>query len=117
MPDLAAKNYALRSAAEREATNAPLQGSAADLMKLAMVRIDRRLAPYGDGALMLLQIHDELIFDVRRDVLPAVSAMIKHEMETALELSVPIEATLKTGATWYDVQAFDPDDVAEPAAS
>jgi DNA polymerase I len=117
MPDLAAKNYALRSAAEREATNAPLQGSAADLMKLAMVRIDRRLAEYGDGALMLLQIHDELIFDVRRDVLPAVSALIKHEMETALELTVPIEATLKTGATWYDVQAFDPDDVAEPAAS
>jgi len=117
MPDLAAKNYALRSAAEREATNAPLQGSAADLMKLAMVRIDRRLAEYGDAALMLLQIHDELIFDVRRDVLPAVSAMIKHEMESALELSVPIEATLKTGATWYDVQAFDPDDVVEPAVS
>jgi DNA polymerase-1 len=117
MPDLAAKNYALRSAAEREATNAPLQGSAADLMKLAMVRIDRRLDEVGDAAVMLLQIHDELIFDVRRDVLPAVSAMIKHEMETALELSVPIEATLKTGATWYDVQAFDPDDVAEPAAS
>jgi DNA polymerase-1 len=117
MPDLAAKNYALRSAAEREATNAPLQGSAADLMKLAMVRIDARLGEYGDGAIMLLQIHDELIFDVRRDVLPAVSAMIKHEMESALELSVPIEATLKTGATWYDVQAFDPDEIAEPAAS
>jgi DNA polymerase-1 len=117
MPDLTAKNYALRAAAEREATNAPLQGSAADLMKLAMVRIDKRLAEYGDAAVMLLQIHDELIFDVRRDVLPAVSAMIKHEMETARELSVPIEATLKTGATWYDVQAFDPDDVAEPAVS
>jgi DNA polymerase-1 len=117
MPDLGAKNYALRAAAEREATNAPLQGSAADLMKLAMVRIDRRLDEYGDAAVMLLQIHDELIFDVRREVLPAISAMIKHEMESALELSVPIEATLKTGATWYDVQAFDPDDVLESAVS
>lgn len=117
MPDLRAKNYALRAAAEREATNAPLQGSAADLMKLAMVRIDRRLGEYGDAAIMLLQIHDELIFDVRRDVLPAISAMIKHEMETALELTVPVEATLKSGATWYDVQAFDPDEVAESAVS
>ena len=86
-------------------------------MKLAMVRIDAGSREYDDAAIMLLQIHDELIFDVRREVLPAVSAMIKHEMETALELSVPIEATLKTGTTWYDVQAFDPDEIAEPAAS
>lgn len=117
MPDLRAKNYALRAAAEREATNAPLQGSAADLMKLAMVRIDARLADADETAIMLLQIHDELIFEVRRDVLASVSALIKHEMETALELAVPLEATLKTGSTWYDVQAFDPDEPAEDAAS
>jgi len=110
MPDLTARNYALRSAAEREATNAPLQGSAADLMKLAMVRIDRRLADRESDAVMILQIHDELIFDVARDALPAIAATIKHEMEHALELSVPLEATLKSGATWYEVESFDLDE-------
>ena len=113
MPDLSARNYALRSAAEREATNAPLQGSAADLMKLAMVRIDRRLAERGDDAVMILQIHDELIFEVARGALSAVAASIKYEMEHALELSVPIEATLKSGSTWYEVESFDPDEPAE----
>jgi DNA polymerase-1 len=115
MPDLAAKNFALRAAAEREATNAPLQGSAADLMKLAMVRIDRRLASYGDDVTMILQIHDELIFEVERAVLPAVAAAIKHEMEHALELAVPLEATLKSGTNWYEVESFDPDE--EPVES
>ena len=110
MPDLASKNFALRSAAEREATNAPLQGSAADLMKLAMVRIDARLASYGADVTMILQIHDELIFEVERAVLPAVAAAIKHEMEHALELSVPLEATLKTGSNWYEVESFDLDE-------
>ena len=105
-----ARNYALRAAAEREATNAPLQGSAADLMKLAMVRIDRRLAGYGAGVTMILQIHDELIFEVERAVLPEVAAAIKAEMEGALELSVPLEATLKSGANWYEVESFDPDE-------
>jgi DNA polymerase-1 len=112
MPDLRAKNYALRAAAEREATNAPLQGSAADLMKLAMVRLDRRLTADGLDAIMLLQIHDELIFEVARTDLDATARIVKHEMEHALELSVPIEATLKTGATWFDVASFDVDDVA-----
>jgi DNA polymerase-1 len=112
MPDLRSRNYPLRAAAEREATNAPLQGSAADLMKLAMVRIDRRLAEDGIDAVMILQIHDELIFDAARAELPRAAATIKHEMEHALELSVPIEATLKSGANWYEVESFDPDEVA-----
>jgi DNA polymerase I len=111
MPDLRAKNYMLRAAAEREATNAPLQGSAADLMKLAMVRLERRLAAEMLDATMLLQIHDELIFEVARTDLDAVARIVKHEMEHALELSVPIEATLKSGANWYDVASFDPDEV------
>jgi DNA polymerase-1 len=106
MPDLRTRNYAMRSAAEREATNAPMQGSAADLMKLAMVRIDVALAGSGDAA-MLLQIHDELIFEVARDRIANVAALVKREMETAIALSVPLEVTLKTGATWYDVEPFD----------
>jgi DNA polymerase-1 len=113
MPDLTSRNYALRAAAEREATNAPLQGSAADLMKLAMVRIDRRLALDAPDAVMILQIHDELIFDVAHEALPAVAAMIKHEMEHAMELSVPLEATLKSGTTWYEVESFDVDEAAD----
>ncbi|MBV8368498.1 MAG: DNA polymerase I [Candidatus Eremiobacteraeota bacterium] len=114
MPDLRSRNYMLRAAAEREATNAPLQGSAADLMKLAMVRIDRRLNAEGLDAVMLLQIHDELIFEVAVRDLEAVGRIVKHEMEHALELSVPIEATLKTGKNWYDVESFVVD---EPAGS
>jgi DNA polymerase-1 len=66
---------------------------------------------------MLLQIHDELIFEVARTDLDATARIVKHEMEHALELSVPVEATLKTGATWYDVASFDVDDLAvEPVA-
>ncbi len=106
MPDLRARNYALRAAAEREATNAPMQGSAADLMKLAMVRIDRAVRDAGLDAPMLLQIHDELIFDVARSQVAAVAQLVKHEMEHAIELAVPIEVTLKTGTNWYDVESY-----------
>jgi len=110
MPDLRARNYGLRAAAEREATNAPLQGSAADLMKLAMVRLDRALASAGFDAPMLLQIHDELIFEVAPVDLDAVGRIVKDHMEHAMELAVPIEATLKSGKTWYDVVELELDD-------
>jgi DNA polymerase-1 len=109
MPDLRAKNYMLRAAAEREATNAPLQGSASDLMKLAMVKIDRALERAGLDATMTLQIHDELIFEVPKGSLEAVAALVKREMEGAIELSVPIEVTLKSGRNWYEVENLDID--------
>ncbi len=112
MPDLRAKNYGLRAAAEREATNAPLQGSAADLMKLAMVRLDRRTASEAFDAVMILQIHDELVFEIPRAQLDAFSRLVKHEMEHALELSVPIEVTLKAGRNLYEIESFDLDEVA-----
>ena len=79
-------------------------------MKLAMVRLDRRIAAEGLDAIMLLQIHDELIFEVARRDLDAVSRVVKHEMEHALELAVPVEATLKAGRNWYDVESYDPDE-------
>ena len=105
MPDLRIRNYAMRAAAEREATNAPMQGSAADLMKLAMVRIAAALPALApDAAVMLLQIHDELIFEIDAAHIGRVASLVKREMETAIELSVPLEITLKTGATWYDVE-------------
>jgi DNA polymerase-1 len=110
MPDLRAKNYMLRAAAEREATNAPLQGSASDLMKLAMVRIDRALTSAGLPAMLTLQIHDELIFEVEKSALGELARIVKGEMERAYALSVPLEATLKSGQTWYEVESLDLDD-------
>jgi DNA polymerase-1 len=107
MPALRSSNYMLRSAAEREATNAPLQGSAADIMKLAMVRIEAALARDGLNARMLLQIHDELIFEAQAAQLPQVGALVRSEMERVVDLSVPLAVTLKTGQNWYDVEETD----------
>ena len=104
MPALRSSNYMLRSAAEREATNAPLQGSAADIMKLAMVRIDGGLLRDGFDARMLLQIHDELIFEVHKSRLHEVANLVRSEMENVIELSVPLAVTVKVGENWYDVE-------------
>jgi DNA polymerase-1 len=106
MPGLTSGNYMLRAAAEREATNAPLQGSAADLMKLAMVHIDRALAASGLPATLLLQIHDELIFEVAAAHRHDVANLVRNHMEHAIALSVPLEVTLKSGRNWYDVEAM-----------
>ena len=107
MPGLVSGNYMLRAAAEREATNAPLQGSAADLMKLAMVRIDRALADAGLDATMLLQIHDELIFEVHKAQLSETARLVRSHMESAIALSVPLDVTLKSGRNWYDVEPLE----------
>ena len=107
MPALTSSNYMLRSAAEREATNAPLQGSAADLMKLAMVKIDRALAAASLDAAMLLQIHDELIFEAPAARVQELAHLVRSEMEGALTLSVPLEVTVKTGKNWYDVETME----------
>lgn len=104
MPALASSNFAMRSAAEREATNAPLQGSAADLMKLAMVRVDRALRDAKLDATMLLQIHDELIFEVRERDLHEAAHLARRVMEEAMILSVPLETTVKSGKNWHDVE-------------
>jgi DNA polymerase-1 len=109
MPDLRSRNYPLRAAAEREATNAPMQGSAADLMKLAMVRIDIAMRERNIDAPMLLQIHDELIFEADAEHSDTVAAIVRSEMEHAQTLAVPLAVTLKRGATWYDVETFSLD--------
>ncbi|HTA39693.1 MAG TPA: DNA polymerase, partial [Candidatus Acidoferrales bacterium] len=111
MPGLVSGNYMLRAAAEREATNAPLQGSAADLMKLAMVRVDRALADSGLDATMLLQIHDELIFEVRESDVNAVANLVRRNMEEAIAIAVPLEVTLKSGRNWYEVAAMDAEEI------
>lgn len=104
MPGLVSSNYMLRAAAEREATNAPLQGSAADLMKLAMVGVARALAEGGFDATMLLQIHDELIFEVARSQRDEVARVVRDAMEGAMSLSVPLEVTMKSGDDWYGAE-------------
>jgi DNA polymerase-1 len=106
MPDLRSRNYPMRAAAEREATNAPMQGSAADLMKLAMVRIADAFAAAHVDAAMLLQIHDELIIEAAEAQSDTVAAIVKTQMETAQTLAVPLAVTLKRGASWFDVQSF-----------
>lgn len=113
MPGLTSGNYMLRAAAEREATNAPLQGSAADLMKLAMVRIDAALTRSELDARLLLQIHDELIFEVPASQAHRLAALVREHMEHAIELSVPLEVTVKTGRNWYDVEPLREEDEAD----
>jgi DNA polymerase-1 len=104
IPDINSRNPNLRGFAERTAVNSPLQGAAADLIKLAMARIDAALERDGRRSAMLLQVHDELVFECPPDEVPAVSAMVKREMEGARELSVPLAVDLGTGDNWRDAK-------------
>ena len=101
-PEINSKNGAVRGYAERNAINYPVQGSAADIIKVAMVHIARRLAAEGLKTLMLLQVHDELVFDVPRDELDVVSALVREEMECAVELSVPLLVEVGSGRNWRE---------------
>ena len=104
LPDLRSSNHAQRAAAERMAINAPLQGSAADLIKVAMVRAARGIEEAGLEARMLLQVHDELIFDVDPQRAQELRAIIKTAMEGAIPLDVPLVVDFKSGPTWADVE-------------
>ena len=100
VPDLGSGNFNARAAAERVAINTPVQGSAADLIKKAMLTIDARLRNEFPGQLMLLQVHDELLLEVDEDAADAVSAMVRDEMVGAIELSVPVIVDLGVGKNW-----------------
>ncbi|MGC2635677.1 MAG: DNA polymerase I [Acidobacteriaceae bacterium] len=103
IPDIQSRNANQRGFAERTAINTPLQGTAADLIKLAMIRIDARLAKEKLAARMTLQVHDELVFDVPEKEVDAVSALVRHEMEHVIELSVPLAADVGIGPNWRDL--------------
>jgi DNA polymerase I len=103
IPDIQSRNANQRGFAERTAINTPLQGTAADLIKLAMIRIDRRLADEKLKTRMTLQVHDELVFDVPENEIEPVSVMVRHEMEHVIELNVPLVADVGTGANWRDL--------------
>jgi DNA polymerase I len=100
IPELSARNSALRGAGERMAINMPIQGTAADIVKIAMIRLYRRLMREGSSARMLLQVHDELLLEVPRTELDALVPVVREEMETAVKLDVPLTVDLKSGDDW-----------------
>ncbi|HUP20697.1 MAG TPA: DNA polymerase I [Gemmatimonadota bacterium] len=104
LPEIRSKNFNVRAFAERAAINSPIQGTAADLLKIAMIRIHRRLADSAIPARMLLTVHDELVFEVEWTEADRLAAMVKEEMEGAIRLDVPVEVGIGTGPTWYDAK-------------
>ncbi|MCU0457517.1 MAG: DNA polymerase I [Bacteroidales bacterium] len=102
LPDIHSRNQVVRGNAERNAINAPIQGSAADIIKIAMVRIAARLEHEMPAAKMILQVHDELIFEVDSGQVEKLSALVKEEMKGAATLSVPLEVDTGTGNNWLE---------------
>ena len=102
LPDITSANAVVRGFAERNAINAPIQGSAADIIKVAMVRIQEALREGGYGSKMILQVHDELVFDVPKSEAEAVSDLVREHMEGAVELAVPLEVEVQTGSNWLE---------------
>lgn len=102
LKDINSQNQVVRGAAERNAVNAPIQGSAADIIKIAMINIQKRLEAENWKSKMLLQVHDELVFDVHNSELETIKPLIKHEMENAFILDVPLEVDMGTGLNWLE---------------
>ncbi|MCC7255754.1 MAG: DNA polymerase I, partial [Dokdonella sp.] len=94
------RNQAQRAGAERAAINAPMQGTAADIIKRAMIAVDGWLLDQGDRARMLMQVHDELVFEVRDDAVEAIVAGVRERMSAAASLSVPLVVDVGTGPNW-----------------
>jgi DNA polymerase-1 len=104
IPDMQSRNANLRGFAERTAVNTPLQGTAADLIKIAMIRIDQRLREENFLTRMTLQVHDELLFDVPEKEVEQVKQLVRHEMETVIELKVPVVVDCGAGPNWRDLK-------------
>ena len=104
IPDINSRNPNARGFAERTAVNSPLQGTAADLIKLAMVRIDAALEREGRKAVMLLQVHDELVFECPPEEVAPVSTLVKREMEGVAELNAPLLVDVGAGENWRDTK-------------
>ncbi|MHA3789029.1 DNA polymerase I [Flavobacterium hauense] len=102
LKDINSQNMVVRGGAERNAVNAPIQGSAADIIKIAMINIQEKLINENWKSKMLLQVHDELVFDVHNSELERIKPMIKQEMESAFTLAVPLEVDMGTGKNWLE---------------
>lgn len=106
LPEINSKNGQMRSFAERTAMNTPVQGTSADIIKAAMIKIHGALKTGGLSARMLIQVHDDLLFEAPEAETEALARLVKKEMEAAISLTVPLVADLKTGANWADMKKF-----------
>ncbi|MBR4173439.1 MAG: DNA polymerase I, partial [Clostridia bacterium] len=104
VPEIESSNFNTRAFGERVALNTPIQGTAADIIKLAMVRIYRRLKEEGFRARLILQVHDELIIESPEEELSKVKTLLKTEMENAVTLRVPLVCNMSEGKSWYDAK-------------
>ncbi|SNS66844.1 DNA polymerase I [Bacillus sp. OK838] len=104
IPEITSRNFNIRSFAERTAMNTPIQGSAADIIKLAMINMNKRLKSEGLKTRMLLQVHDELIFETPPEELEILKVIVPEEMENAIELNVPLKVDYAFGPTWFDAK-------------
>ena len=104
IPELKSSNFNIRSGAERITLNTPIQGTAADLIKLAMIRVEAALNEHFPEAQLLLQVHDELIVECPEAIAPEVSALVSKEMQSIAALNVPLTAEAKWGKSWYDAK-------------
>jgi DNA polymerase-1 len=102
LPDISSRNQVVRGLAERNAVNAPIQGSAADIIKVAMIKVADRLKNEGLKSKMVLQVHDELVFDVVPDEIDILSRVVKEEMESVICLSVPLTVECESGSNWLE---------------
>jgi DNA polymerase-1 len=102
LPDIISKNKVVKAAAERVARNTPIQGTAADIVKKAMIALDGALKADGSPAKALLQVHDELIFECPESASPKAAALIKDVMEGVVKLKVPLRVSVETGKKWGD---------------
>ncbi|MBU4331935.1 DNA polymerase I [Patescibacteria group bacterium] len=108
LPDLNSGVQQIRAVAERMALNQPIQGTAADLMKIAMINLSQKLSKHNsDEVTMLLQVHDELVFEVKSDSTEKIAKIIKHEMENVYTLRVPIEAEIEAGQNWGELKPLN----------
>lgn len=104
IPELRERNFSIRAFGERTAANSPIQGSAADLIKIAMIRIADSVQRAGLNSKMLLQVHDELVFEVPPEELKTLRELVRYEMENAAELSVPLVVDVGTGPNWLETK-------------
>jgi DNA polymerase-1 len=102
LPDLTSDNRQRREMAERMALNAPIQGSAADVIKMAMLKVDASLREQGLKSRMLLQVHDELVFEIAPGEREALEELVRRDMGSAVEMAVPLDVSIGVGRTWHE---------------
>jgi DNA polymerase I len=102
LPDLTSDNRQRREMAERMALNAPIQGSAADIIKLAMLRVDAALRQAGGASRVLLQVHDELVLEIAPGERESIEALVRTQMGAAIEMDVPLDVSVGVGLSWHD---------------